>query len=229
MKNLPLILSAVALSLTVAPLWAVTIVDPGFDGSFTDTGTVFTETDSANFDKWVIRSTTSQWNQTAVGGNPGGYANGAFTSTNVNRTLYQGVTDNKATTGLVDLKFDLNLLDAGLGDGPLTVSVWGVTTLSGAVFSLSTNAQTGVTNGHATILKTQDFSTNTSGWVGQTITGIDLGTGYDLVIVGFYSKTYETPDGDFLGIDNVSIVPEPTSLALLGVGIAGLAFRRRRS
>lgn len=144
--------------------------------------------------------------------------------------MFQAVTDSKANTGLMDLTFDLNLSNGGASNGPLTVSVWGVETLSGASFSLSLRAQAGVTEGDATVLGTQQFSTDTTGWEGQAIQNIDFGTGYDLVVIGFWSAQYDQTDPDIVGIDNVAIaaVPESSTSALLVGAFALGAFRRRR-
>ena len=184
------------------------ITDPGFSGSLTALGKkTFTQADSANFNKWVFENDSRDWAVVTSGGNPGGYLDGAFPGNNYRRTAYQAITDSRATTGLMDFTFDLNLFDGNNADGPLTVSIWGVKTLSGASFSLSTRAQAGVTVGDATILATQSY-TGTSGWQTKTISNIDLGTGYDLVILGFYSATYNqsSPELDVVGIDNVAMV-----------------------
>lgn len=229
MKNLFTPTVACACFTACSGLQALTITDPGFDSDFTDIGNGFTDADSANFDKWVFEDDASslprRWDRLTTGGNIGGYADGAFDGNNYNRTMYQAVTDNKATTGLQDLTFDLNLSDNSTSNGPLTVSVWGVET-SGSSFSLSTRAQDGVTSGNAIILGTQQLSVDTSGWEGKTISDIDFGTGYDLVIIGFWSAKYNEDHPDTVGIDNVALVPEPGSLALLGLG--GLCVLRRR-
>jgi hypothetical protein len=75
-------------------------------------------------------------------------------------------------------------------------------------------------------LATQSYSTDTSGWEGQTISNVNLGTGYDWIIVGFQANNFN--QDETLGIDNVSMVPEPSTFALLGLaGLAVLFFRRR--
>ena len=217
---------------------AVLINDPAFDTDFTDLGkNTFTQADSDKFDLWVYEQSTDfiprQWDRPTSGGNPDGYADGAFRGNNYNRSLFQAVTDLKSTTGLVDLTFDLNLSDGGSDNGPLTVSIWGVQTL-GSSFSLSTRSQAGVTADNAIILATQEYTADTLGWETQTIADIDLGTGYDLVIIGFWSKQHDENDPDIVGIDNVALagdapaVPEPASLAMGLVGLGLIAARRSR-
>lgn len=203
------------------------VSDPGFESGLTVVGDPFTQADSADFDKWVYRAHTHEWTTVANGGNPDGYASAVYDTTNVRRTLYQAVTDDKATTGLVDLTFDLNLTSS---TGSLVTFVWGIETISGATFSLTTSNQTAVSNGDATLLRNETYSTDTSGWETQTIADIDFGTGYDVVILGFKGVSTQTANGDFLGIDNVSIIPESSAYGVLA-GMLALGFvvlRRRR-
>ncbi len=208
---------------------AVVITDAGFDAAFTDIGDNPLTNTLGDFDKWVYFNDRS-WQQVSTGGNPSGYADGALNGNNYIRTLYQGVTDNKSNTGIHDFTFDLNLLDGGADNGPLTANIWGVQNLAGASFSLTTRNQAGVTSGDATILATQDFTTDTTGWESQMISNVDLGTGYDLIIIGFRSVQHDQTDPDILGIDNVALtaIPEPSSFSLISLGLGALFVLRRR-
>lgn len=214
---------------------ALTINDPGFEsGSFTDVGDPFSEADSANFDKWVFKDDTAtfnprEWSMPSAGGNLGGYADGTFgNSTSYRRTMFQAVTDNKANTGLLDLVFDLNLDNQDGGSKSVVVGVWGVMTLSGATFSLDTapGPTFGANAGDAISLGSQSFSTDTSGWDQQTISNIDLSTGYDLVIIGFQSNNFSS--NSTVGIDNVAMIPEPATLGLVSLTGLGMIWLRRR-
>lgn len=210
------------------------ITDPGFSGEFTAVGDPFNQADSANFDKWVSKDGVDEpggvireWTMPETGGNSGGYADGTLgNSTSYKRTMFQAVTDDKANTGLMDLTFDLNLVDNN-NKGPINVGIWGVVTLSGASFSFDTapGPTFGSNVGDAISLASQSFSTDTSGWEQKTISNIDLGTGYDLVIIGFQSNNYR--DNSTVGIDNVAMIPEPATMGLI-VSCATLLLMGRR-
>lgn len=235
MNKLTILTAVIALLITVTSAHAgVMIADPGFDNDLTDVGSTLTQADSANFDKWVFYNDpnnqgTRKWKRPATGGNPGGYADGTFgNSTSYTRVLYQIVTDDKATTGLLDLTFDLNLKDNNAPANPVEVSVWGIVNSSSS-FDLSlTGAQTmNADDGLALLLATASY-TDTTGWQQQTVSNINFGTGYDLIIIGFKSNNHK--EDDIVGIDNVAIgtVPEPASLALIGIGSLLVFGRKRR-
>lgn len=233
-KNILVTLYAIASICASSAYAALLITDPGFEGgSFTDVGDPFSDADSANFDKWVFLESPlnppREWSMPLIGGNTGGYADGTFgNSASYKRTMFQAVTDDKATTGLMDLTFDLNLVNNEGGSESVVVGVWGVVT-SGTSFSLDTapGPTFGSNAGNAISLATQSFSTDTSGWEQQIISNIDFGTGYDLVIIGFQSNNFS--DSSTVGIDNVAVIPEPGTLALVaGSFLALFALRGRK-
>jgi len=240
MKNFIAVLavhSALAV-LTTGANAALAINDATFDGgTFTEANTTFTNTDNA-FNQWVVYGDTYDSNNRnftmpASGGNPTGYADLTLgNSTSYRRAMYQAVTDNKASTGTNTFSFDLNLLDASTSSSfGLNVAIWGILDSSSA-FSFSTigTAVFDVDVGPAILLGAATCSTDTGGWQTQTIPGLDLGAGYDIIVIGFKGNNYS--ELDTVGIDNVSLaaIPEPSSFILVVPGlIFGWSMMRRRA
>jgi hypothetical protein len=231
-------LTAITMSVSLFINADVLFNDPGFSGEFTAVGDPFDETDSANFDKWVSKdgeaepgSTTREWVMLETGGNSDGYASGELGNSNsYRRTMFQLVTDDKANTGLMDFSFDLNLNTAG--SHTLIVGIWGVENQAGATFNFDTapgpTFGAGSESAVGLVSQTYDTNDNTTGWERQTISNVNLGTGYDWIIVAFQSNNFS--DSETLGIDNVSlaVIPEPSTFVLFGLaGLAVLLFRRR--
>lgn len=66
-----------------------------------------------------------------------------------------------------------------------------------------------------------------SGWTQYTITLSGIGsTSGRLAFRYLVGNT--NANGDYIGIDNVNVVPEPGTLTLLGLGLAGIVSRRRQ-
>ena len=164
------------------------------------------------------------------------------------RGLIQVVTDTSADTGAHELTFDYLLHDIG-GTNPLILraEVFGINTASwSGAFDLAVGNPSGTTAADDSydptqvtqLLDTVDFTVST----GATITvddwstatfAVDLGTGYEQLAIRFTATDGGAgqSNSDTIAVDNVALtavsaVPEPTSMAVLG--LAGLGFLRRR-
>ena len=73
------------------------------------------------------------------------------------------------------------------------------------------------------------FNNQDTGWVNQSY---NLSSVISGAVTGRLAFRYFVSDvsvnGNYLGIDTVSVVPEPTSLALAGLALGGLAWSRRQ-
>ncbi|MGA0332982.1 MAG: PEP-CTERM sorting domain-containing protein [Kiritimatiellia bacterium] len=188
-----------------------------------DTDTSFTQADAVN--TWFYdQGDTWIWTYETDGGPTG--AEDAFAEgpgqTSYDKLLIQAVQDAPGTkfTGVYELSFQYN---RPIATGDFAVIVWGYNDGDPNFTIPTVGALNNSSNyGGAINLGTQSYGV-TTGWQSDSFS-FDLGvTGYDTVIIGFRSDN--TAD---LGIDNVSIIPEPSTFALVGLaGLASLFFRRR--
>ena len=246
MKKLTILL---VVGLMAAPATAG-LVDGGFTaqtitrltetsgGAADGVGDFDTSYDRSEFDdniEWM--QSDNHWEISATGGQSGAFA--WFDGT-AGRWLSQTWLDNSATTGTGwELSFYVNVTDADAG-AILNVAVVGldspwhgswddqighrVHTTAGAYPLVSEGSgRTGVA-----VLDTSVDVTGAMGWTKFTFSGIDLGTGYDHLSIGFGADTVDTDLDVVIGIDTVTFTPEPATMALLAFGGIGMLIRRKR-
>jgi len=191
-----------------------------------------------------LTTTVNQWLVTAIrdapsyiasGGNPGGAMSsigGDGGRVNL-RAALQFSEDSKATTGLNDFNIDVFLTTGTAafynvelyawndGDTGVALTVGGP---SGGGYNTSTfGAATTILNN--VVIDISDVTADT--WTTVSLaTDVDLGTGYD-----FYAWRigHSNNANDDMRFDNVSVVPEPSTIFLTALGLGGLALRRRRA
>ncbi|CAA6690036.1 MULTISPECIES: PEP-CTERM sorting domain-containing protein [unclassified Lentimonas] len=196
--------------------------------------------------QWFQTTVNGAPSYSATGGNGGGggmVMNPAGNTDNKPRAVLQFAQDDKATTGTVSITIDFkfNNTDTGMfgnvelfgwnapGAGP-ELSVGGPTANSAAFNATVLNDAVNLLGGTGVAIDSSGFTADT--WQTATIIGsLDLVTGYDFYAwrVGFYGAD-GTPDGDIASFDNLVVVPEPGTYALLGglTGLVSVMLRRRR-
>jgi PEP-CTERM motif len=114
------------------------------------------------------------------------------------------------------LNFSLRLLGVDFGPGLPT----GLDTVE--VYTSNNGASTSI--GDFTLLTSYTAGADT-GW---TLNSLNL-PAFNGRVAFRYFVADTTFDGNYVGLDSVSVVPEPTSVALVALALAGLAASRRRA
>jgi len=183
---------------------------------------------------WVMKNNSSSPNALTTAwfqGNPGifaadsgatnSYAGSNFAVSNTGAVSAWLITPEISLSQNVLFNFSLRLLGEGFLD---TVQVyWSNNAGSSNVGSTPTST------GDFQLLATYTADSDT-GWVDESMMLGGLGG----TASGRFAFRYVVSDvstaGDYVGLDNVraNSVPEPGSIALVGLGLAGAAFARRR-
>lgn len=198
---------------------------------------------SGNGDGWYY----SEWSNPVTGGPAGsGDAYGLYSNTGRLRGAMNILTDNQNTTGSVTLSVDLI---SSVGND-FKVKVWGINDSDLVTPGIQWDGQFDLSGptGNADSLDLRNPGQDTAvavSYTGDDITQLlsttlivtgsnwntgnqftfDLGgTGYDQIAVGFVISA----TGGTFGVDNLTVVPEPGSMALIGLGLGALLTRRRR-
>jgi hypothetical protein len=189
--------------------------------------------------EWVSTSLSRAFNWSATGGNggTGGFVADGNAGNEKPRAVGFFADDGGATTGIVDISIDIFLSQASQF---MQVELWGWDNgetgpeLSwGGPDANLTNYNVTTLNDATSLLAASADTATLDTWTTVDLGSVDLGTGgYDHYAwrIGIVGSTSSTSDG--YAFDNVTVapIPEPSSLALMAVGLgACLLLRRRRS
>jgi hypothetical protein len=197
-----------------------TVYDSGFgrESILTAAGSIWVS-GSDSFSRWYAH----QWSLESAGGSPGSYAGRAVNNGDW-RNLVQVIHDDGVSQGLHTLSFEYR----GRDDSAdlLKVYVRGYDSLD------EINLKTDLPPDEGESLFVDPDATwravvkeNAESWTPKSY-ALDFDGGYQYVVICFQANYYPTTSVA-AAIDNVSITPEPASLALLLPAAALL--RRRRS
>lgn len=142
-------------------------------------------------------------------------------------------TDNNATTGSQDVNFDvvLDQYSSGVSGAQVLIEIYGSDTATTVTpFDLQEGSAPGMDTAFTQIGSRLVY--DVSGGTGSYSASLNFGSGYDYLAmrIGIYATGQDGGWGEDIGIDNVSIVPEPATVGMLGLGaLVALMTRRVRS
>jgi len=211
---------------------------------------------AANGDGWYCNHVES-WETLPDGGPDGtGDAYGGKKNTTAHRGVINIITDNQTTTGTVtfaaDLLFPGYSPDQDLGN--VIIKVWGLTDNDDVTAGIQWDSYfdlTGTTGQEDGLDQRKEIAfsflnqdseyiqqltrldyqegtldaTPTNTWQNYEFS-VDLGSGYDVIVVGI--SYWDSEESPLSGVDNLSIVPEPTFVFLMMIGGMGVLIGRRR-
>jgi hypothetical protein len=188
------------------PVHAGVILSEGFDNVAALSGQGWAQSNSGGLGAGWFQGNTGIFGSSS--GAPNSYAAANFVSTVT--TISDWLMTPVINAGGVTLTFDLRLLGDGFLD---TVEI----------YTSDNGASTNVAD-FTTLAAT--FSANAdTGWLTQTVS---LAAFNGRIGIRYFVANTNS-DGNYVGLDSLSVVPEPTSVALVALALAGLAASRRRA
>lgn len=224
--------SALAVTALAASLSQAAFINPDFSNNTLTTGSGSLAPISTN-GIWAgaagqgwVQSSNNLWSITS-----GQARRSLSTSVTAEQGLAQFVQDNKATTGSQTFSFTYGVTVGAAVVGQtynIRYHLLGVDTAgTGSADKVTTTVNTLGSN--LVVIQTGSITGLAAGATGTVNDVVALGTGYNYLGVRLIAYTTGTGGNpaNYVSFDNVQLVPEPASIAMLAIASLGLARRRR--